>query len=137
MAMAVADMEHEQEASAMKLVSDRVYYTNTGQDYRTDVFTISCMIQPCSTFLCQHSHSLIGGQMQEDEMGAAVAEMEEDQAASVMKLVSVSTADREKAVHARCQVRAPINYPTRCLQSHFAEVNSPTNLLTYPLLLLI
>ena len=41
-------------------------------------------------------------------MGAAVAEMEEDQAASVMKLVSVSTADREKAVHARCQVRPPI-----------------------------
>lgn len=36
-------------------------------------------------------------------MAAAVAEMEQEQEESVMKLVSVSSADREKAVHARCQ----------------------------------
>ena len=37
MATAVAEMAQERVVSVMKLVADRVYYTNTGQDYRTYV----------------------------------------------------------------------------------------------------
>lgn len=40
---------------------------------------------------------------QDDEIAAAVAELEQEQEANVMRLVSVTSADKEKAAHARHQ----------------------------------